>query len=101
MSEAESGHLVSDVSIDSHDVELSESEAEMALKNLIIQRAPSSEQLTFSLKMFFEGPLNLDLMLLGLVKNRNMHKGHQPTSAELVSAIQNFSTTIVYSQQAT
>ena len=38
-------------------------------RNIMENETPSREELISELRNFFEGPINLDLMLLGLVKS--------------------------------
>ena len=38
-------------------------------RNIMENGTPSREELILELRNFFEGPINLDLMLLGLIKN--------------------------------
>lgn len=41
-------------------------------KQLMESRTPTKDDLVLSLRNFFEGPINLDLMMLGTVKNMSL-----------------------------
>jgi len=50
-----------------------------------------------NVKDFFEGPINLDLMLLALVKNMNLHQGNIPTKQDISKLGRAFLFNLVYS----
>jgi len=52
---------------------------------MIEKGTPSKEDLITDLKNFFEGPINMDLMLLGGVKQLGIHEGNVPSKEQASS----------------
>jgi len=52
---------------------------------MIEKGTPSKEDLIRDLKNFFEGPINMDLMLLGGVKQLGIHEGNVPSKEKASS----------------
>lgn len=48
-------------------------------RNIIESGTPSKEELVQELKNFFEGPINLDLMILGSLKSLGLQNGELPS----------------------
>jgi len=67
---------------------------------MIEKGTPSKEDLIKDLKNFFEGPINMDLMLLGGVKQLGIHQGNVPSKEQAKSVAQGIGMSMVLSQQA-
>lgn len=65
---------------------------------MIQNGTPSKEDLIQDLKNFFEGPINIDLMLLGGVKQLGIHQGNVPSKEQASSVAQGIGLSMVFSQ---
>lgn len=65
---------------------------------MIQNGTPSKSDLIQDLKNFFEGPINLDLMLLGGVKQLGIHQGNIPSLNQAKSIGNGIGLTMVFSQ---
>jgi hypothetical protein len=65
---------------------------------MIEKGTPSKEDLIVDLKNFFEGPINMDLMLLGGVKQLGLHQGNIPSKEQASSVAQSLGVSMVLSQ---
>lgn len=88
---------LSDVSVDTQNVTLPKERTNAILQRIMEQKVPTRPHLEEQFRNYFEGPINIDLMMLGLTKN--IFSDGIPDKDHAVSLLSSFSNVMQHSVQ--